>query len=261
MFCCQDPKEPTIYVPSEESLFQYTILEQSVAVELRELEFKNPTLKTIDEMVDRITDGTPGSELDDSLLKIDKGSDSVLFSLTGGKSLMEKPKGMLEAEPFSFQDYAVKEVALQVEGGTHTHCGTGGEQGEDYDVQKGFLAHGSPSTFYWGAHKGRFPHVSCQSRQTYAAIRLVPSCCVSISQNHTEKIRENNRMSSRFRGFSVHAKNPSSPQSPPVPLQSPSVALKSPASPSQVPFKSPSSPSKSPSSPLQVLCNLPLQPP
>ena len=151
MFCCQDPKEPTIYVPSEESLFQYTILEQSVAVELRELEFKNPTLKTIDEMVDRITDGTPGSELDDSLLKIDKGSDSVLFSLTGGKSLMEKPKGMLEAEPFSFQDYAVKEVAQQVEGGTHTHTVAQEESKVKTTMfKKDFLPTGPPRPFIGG---------------------------------------------------------------------------------------------------------------
>ena len=107
----QDPKMMTVYVPGEESLWSYTTLEQTVVMELRELEVKNPTIKTIDEMVERIMDGTPGSELDKSLLKMD-GSDTVIQSLTGGKSLMETPMALKE-DAFSFAEFVSTELEEQ----------------------------------------------------------------------------------------------------------------------------------------------------
>jgi len=114
----------TIYVPAEETLFSYTVLEQSVCMELRELEIKNPTVKTIDEMVARIMSGTPGSELDQSLLKVD-GKDSVLYGLTGGKSLMETPANLAQGDEFNLHEFVSKEVcevdkAKGGPGGEHT---------------------------------------------------------------------------------------------------------------------------------------------
>ena len=84
-------------------MYSYQELEQSVCLDLQELQVKNPTMATIDDMVGRIMDGTPGSELDRSLLEID-GSDSVVHELAGGKSLMEMPERLAQ-DDFSIKDF------------------------------------------------------------------------------------------------------------------------------------------------------------
>lgn len=109
----------TIYVPAEETLFSYTVLEQSVVAELRELEIKNPTVKTVDDMLERIMNGTPGSELDQSLLKVD-GKDSVLYGLTGGKSLLETPSNLSQGDDFNIEEFVAKELGSDNKKGEHT---------------------------------------------------------------------------------------------------------------------------------------------
>ena len=76
----------------------------SVILDLKELEVRNPSMACIDDLVLRIMDGSPGSELDKSLLDVD-GSDSVVQSLTGGKSFMAMPEQIQQSD-FSIADFA-----------------------------------------------------------------------------------------------------------------------------------------------------------
>ena len=98
----------------EDSLYSYQVLEQSVVMDLKELEVKNPTMATVDDLVLRIMDGSPGSELDKSMLEID-GSDAVVHSLAGGKSIMEMPESIAEND-FSITDFAKKADAGEEDG-------------------------------------------------------------------------------------------------------------------------------------------------
>ena len=87
-------------------MYSYQVLEQSVVMDLKELEVKNPTMATVDDLVLRIMDGSPGSELDKSMLEID-GSDAVVHSLAEGKSIMNMPESIAEND-FSIMDFAKK---------------------------------------------------------------------------------------------------------------------------------------------------------
>ena len=53
----QDGKTVTLFVPMEDSIYGYTELEQSVVLDLKELEVKNPNTGTIDELMKRIMEG------------------------------------------------------------------------------------------------------------------------------------------------------------------------------------------------------------
>ena len=53
----QDGKSVTLFVPTEDSIFVYTTLEQAVVLDLKELEVKNPNMGTIDELMKRIMEG------------------------------------------------------------------------------------------------------------------------------------------------------------------------------------------------------------
>ena len=105
----EDPSQIAIYVPAEETLSLSTVLEQNVTMTLQELGIKNPTMSTIDELVDRIMDGSPGADLDQSLLKLDP-NDSVMQQLTGGKNLMMMPEAMKAKEDFDFAKFADGEL-------------------------------------------------------------------------------------------------------------------------------------------------------
>ena len=100
----QDGKTQTVFVIQEESFYSYQDLEMSVILDLKELEVRNPSMACIDDLVLRIMDGSPGSELDKSLLDVD-GSDSVVQSLTGGKSFMAMPEQIQQSD-FSIADFA-----------------------------------------------------------------------------------------------------------------------------------------------------------
>ena len=56
----QDGKTVTLFVPTEDTIFVYTTLEQSVVLDLKELEVKHPNTGTIDELLKRIMEGPPG---------------------------------------------------------------------------------------------------------------------------------------------------------------------------------------------------------
>ena len=79
----------TLFVPTEDSIFGYTTLEQSVVLDLKELEVKNPNMGTIDELMKRIMEGPPGQDLDRSLIE---GEDPLAMKLTGGHVFVEHAK-------------------------------------------------------------------------------------------------------------------------------------------------------------------------
>ena len=68
----------TVYVPAEDSITASMTLDQSVMLSLQELGVQNPTMDTIDQLVDRIMDGSPGSDLEQSVLKADP-NDTVMM--------------------------------------------------------------------------------------------------------------------------------------------------------------------------------------
>ena len=102
----QDGKSVTLFVPTEDSIFVYTTLEQSVVLDLKELEVKNPNMGTIDELMKRIMDGPPGQDLDRSLIE---GEDPLAMKLTGGTSLLSMPSSM-EVREFSVKDWLVDDA-------------------------------------------------------------------------------------------------------------------------------------------------------
>ncbi len=77
---------------------------------------KNPSAATIDELVTRILDGPPGSELDQSLLKND---DQVSVMLTGGKNLMEMPNDFSRKQ---LEDFSLKEWLIDDAKGIDEPC-------------------------------------------------------------------------------------------------------------------------------------------
>ena len=56
----QDGKTVTLFVPTEDTIFGYTTLEQSVVLDLKELEVNNVNTGTIDELLKRIMEAPPG---------------------------------------------------------------------------------------------------------------------------------------------------------------------------------------------------------
>ena len=110
----QDGKTVTLFVPTEDTIFGYTTLEQSVVLDLKELEVKNPNTGTIDELLKRIMEGPPGQDIDRSLIG---GDDPLATRLSGGTSLLSMPSSM-EVREFSVKDWLVDDAKEpDVEGG------------------------------------------------------------------------------------------------------------------------------------------------
>ena len=104
----------TLFVPTEDTIFGYTTLEQSVVLQLKELEVKNPNMGTIDELMKRVMDGPPGQDLDRSLIA---GDDPLATRLSGGTSLLSMPASM-EVREFSVKDWLVDDAKdADAEGG------------------------------------------------------------------------------------------------------------------------------------------------
>ena len=102
----QDGKTVTLFVPMEDSIFGYTELEQSVILDLKELEVKNPNTGTIDELMKRIMEAPPGQDIDRSLIA---GDDPLASKLSGGTSLLSMPASM-EVREFSLKDWLVDDA-------------------------------------------------------------------------------------------------------------------------------------------------------
>ena len=99
----QDGKSITICVPSEESIFAHTTLEQEVMLSLQQMGAKNPKIEDLDKMVEHIMDGPPADGIDTSFFDV---SDSTMQSLGVG-NMMLMPK-QLEGANFDFKDYAIE---------------------------------------------------------------------------------------------------------------------------------------------------------
>ena len=96
----------TLFVPTEDTIFGYTTLEQSVVLYLKKLEVKNPNTGTIDELLKRIMEGPPGQDIDRSLIG---GDDALATRLSGGTSLLSMPSSM-EVREFSVKDWLVDDA-------------------------------------------------------------------------------------------------------------------------------------------------------
>ena len=96
----------TLFVPTEDTIFGYTTLEQSVVLQLKELEVKNPNMGTINELMKRIMEGPPGQDLDRSLIA---GDDPLATRLSGGTSLLIMPASM-EVRDLSVKDWLVDDA-------------------------------------------------------------------------------------------------------------------------------------------------------
>ena len=126
----QDGKTVTLFVPTEDTIFGYTTLEQSVVLDLKELEVKHPNTGTIDELLKRIMEGPPGQDIDRSLIG---GDDPLAMRLSGGTSLLSMPSSM-EVREFSVKDWLVDDAKEpDVEGG-------GGGAAEDQAKEQERLA-------------------------------------------------------------------------------------------------------------------------
>ena len=125
----QDGKTVTLVVPTEDSIFGYTTLEQSVVLDLKELEVNNVNTGTIDELLKRIMEGPPGQDIDRSLIG---GDDPLATRLSGGTSLLSMPSSM-EVRELSIKDWLVDDAKEpDVEGG--------GGGAAEYDSQAKALA-------------------------------------------------------------------------------------------------------------------------
>ena len=93
-------------MPTEDTLFSYKVLDQTVKLDLKELECKNPNMGTIDELMKRIMEGPPGMDIDKSWIE---GDDPLMKRLSGGAPLMSLPTSFQEKD-FSIKDWLIDDA-------------------------------------------------------------------------------------------------------------------------------------------------------